>query len=270
MDAASHNREPESTTEAPARACDCDRGYHRPVTQQDVRRGQGADLSAVHVVVPLRGIESGKSRLGQALDAEEREALVLGLLGRTLDVLAAWPQAQRTYLVTGDAATADLARRMQPTLIVLDEPHDGGLNAALRTARDAAAAAGATAVLMLPADLPLLDVAALDRLLDGADAALAAGKGHALVVVAPADARGGTNALLVSPPNLVEPSFGESSLAAHLTAAAKADATVQLVIDPALGFDLDTPDDLERLSTDVVLELEHRGEQMLATQAAPH
>ena len=52
-----------------------------------------ADLSAVHVVVPLRAIESGKSRLGQALDAEEREVLVLGLLGRTLDVLAAWPPA---------------------------------------------------------------------------------------------------------------------------------------------------------------------------------
>ncbi|MDL2335963.1 MAG: 2-phospho-L-lactate guanylyltransferase [Chloroflexota bacterium] len=231
-------------------------------------RAAAADLSSVHVVVPLRGVESGKSRLGQALDAEEREVLVLGLLGRTLDVLAAWPQAQRVYLVTGDAATADLARRAQPTLTILSEPRDGGLNAALRAARDAAAAAGATAVLMLPADLPLLEVAALDRLLDGADAALAAGNGHPLVVVAPADARGGTNALLVSPPNLIEPSFGESSLAAHLLAASQADATVQLVIDPALGFDLDTPDDLMRLDTDAVLALEQRGQQMLAAQAA--
>ena len=224
----------------------------------------------MHVVVPLRGIESGKSRLGQALDAEEREELVLGLLGRTLEVLAAWPPAQRVYLVTGDAVTAELARSAHPALTVLGEPRGGGLNAALRVARDAAAAAGATAVLMLPADLPLLDAAALDRLLDGADAALAAGKGHALVVVAPADARGGTNALLVSPPNLIEPSFGESSLAAHLLAASEADATVQLVIDPALGFDLDTPDDLERLDTDLVLELEHRGQAMLAIHAPSH
>ena len=241
------------------------------MTESDgVNLAAGADLSSVHVVVPLRGVESGKSRLGQALDAEEREVLVLGLLGRTLDVLAAWPQAKRVYLVTGDAATADLARRAQPTLTVLNEPRDGGLNAALRAARDAAAAAGATAVLMLPADLPLLEVAALDRLLDGADAALAAGKGHALVVVAPADARGGTNALLVSPPTLIEPRFGESSLAAHLLAASLADATVQLVIDPALGFDLDTPDDLMRLDTDAVLALERRGQQMLTAQTATH
>lgn len=223
----------------------------------------GADLSTVHVVVPLRGIESGKSRLGQALDAEEREVLVLGLLGRTLDVLAAWSPAQRIHLVTGDPVTGELARRARPAVTLVKEPRQGGLNAALRAARDAAVEAGATCVLMLPADLPLLEVAALHRLLDGADAALAAGNGRPLVVVAPADARGGTNALLVSPPTLIEPSFGEASLEAHLRAAARADATVQLVIDPQLGFDLDTPDDLERLDTELVLELERRGQELL-------
>ena len=222
------------------------------------------------MIVPLRGIDSGKSRLGQALDAEEREVLVLGLLGRTLDVLAAWPAAQRIYLVTGDAVTGELARRALPTLVLVKEPRDGGLNAALRAARDAAVGAGATSVLMLPADLPLLDVAALDRLLDGADAALAAGNGRPLVVVAPADARGGTNALLVSPPALIEPSFGEASLEAHLRAAARTDATVQLVIDPQLGFDLDTPDDLERLDTELVLELERRGQALLALPVPSH
>lgn len=224
----------------------------------------------LHVVVPLRGIDSGKSRLGQALDAEERGVLVLGLLARTLDILTAWPPAQRVYLVTGDAATGELARRAQPALTVLTEQLEGGLNAALRAARNAAAAAGATAVLMLPADLALLDAAALDRLLDGADAALAAGKGHPLVVVAPADARRGTNALLISPPTLIDPQFGDQSLEAHLRAAALVDATVQLVIDPALGFDLDTPDDLERLDTDTVLDLERRGQNLLALQVAPH
>ena len=223
----------------------------------------GADLSVLHVVVPLRGVDSGKSRLGQALDAEERGALVLGLLARTLDILAAWPQAQRIYLVTGDTATGELARRAQPALTVLAEPDEGGLNAALRAARDEAIAQGATALLMLPADLALVDVTALNRLLDGADAALAAGKGHALVVVAPADARRGTNALLISPPTLIDPQFGDQSLEAHLRAAALADATVQLVIDPALGFDLDTPDDLERLDTGTVLDLEQRGQALL-------
>ena len=80
-----------------------------------------------------------------------------------------------------------------------------------------------------------------------ADAALAAGGGRPVVAIAPADARRGTNALLLSPPDVIEPQFGDASLEAHLRAAAEADASVQLVVDPALGFDLDTPDDLERL-----------------------
>ena len=98
--------------------------------------------------------------------------------------------------------------------------------------------------------------------------ALAAGNGHALIVVAPADARGGTNALLISPPALIDPQFGDHSLEAHLRAAALADATVQLVVDPALGFDLDTPDDLERLDTNTVVDLEHRGQALLALAVA--
>ena len=92
--------------------------------------------------------------------------------------------------------------------------------------------AGATAILILPADLPLLDVPALDRLLDAADAAMAAGSGAPLVVIAPADARDGTNGLLLSPPGVIEPHFGPGSLEAHLRAARDAGATVQLVVDP--------------------------------------
>jgi 2-phospho-L-lactate guanylyltransferase (CobY/MobA/RfbA family) len=119
-------------------------------------------------------------------------------------------------------------------------------------------------MLILPADLPLLDVAALDRLLEGADASLAAGNGRPIVVIAPSDARGGTNALLLSPIGIITPQFGEGSLEAHLRAAAAAEASVQLIIDPALGFDLDTPEDLERLDAETVLGIERLGEALMA------
>ena len=41
-----------------------------------------ADLTSLHAVVPLRTLAGGKARLGEALDAEEREELVLGMLRR--------------------------------------------------------------------------------------------------------------------------------------------------------------------------------------------
>jgi 2-phospho-L-lactate/phosphoenolpyruvate guanylyltransferase len=236
--------------------------YHPSVIDASV-----GDLSVVHVVVPLRGAESGKSRLGGALDAEERGALVLGLLERTLAVLDAWPVARRVHLVTADAGAAAMVRKARPLLNVLAEPTGGGLNAALRVAVAAAAASGATALMMLPADLPLLEVAALDSMLDAADAALAAGEGRAVVVIAPADARGGTNALLLSPIDVIEPQFGEASLEAHLRAAQAAGTSVQLVHEVGLGFDLDTPDDLERLEAETLLAIEHLGQALLAGRA---
>lgn len=223
----------------------------------------GADLSVLHVIVPLRGASSGKSRLGLALDAEEREALVLGMAVATLDVLAAWPAAAAVHVVSDDSQTVAALRRARPGTTFVAEPTDSGLNGALRAARDAAMGSGATAVLILPADLPLLSAAALEALLEGADAAIAAGEGRPVVAIAAADARRGTNGLLLAPPDVIEPAFGESSLEAHLLAAATAEASVQLVIDPALGFDLDTPDDLERLDTQRLLELSRLGQSVL-------
>lgn len=195
-----------------------------------------------------------------ALDAEERDVLVLGMLANTVGALTAWPALAAVHVIVG----AD-ERAMPSTLAgtpVSVMVHGGDLNEALRAGRDAAVAAGAAAVLIVPGDLPLLTVEALDQLLNAADAALAAGGGEPLVVIAPADARGGTNALVLSPPDVIEPHFGVASFEAHLRAAAEAQASVQIVDDVRLTFDLDTPDDLERLELTRQIELQELGEQL--------
>jgi 2-phospho-L-lactate/phosphoenolpyruvate guanylyltransferase len=202
-------------------------------------------FAPLFAIVPLRTLAGGKARLGGALDAEEREELVLGMLRRTLGVLAAWPSAARVLVVSPDAALLAGLRGRDVTTI---RQYGEGLNEGLQLARDAAVASGARAVLIVPADLPHLETAGLDRLLDAADAALAAAGGGPLVVIAPSDARQGTNALLLSPPAVIEPSFGAASFEAHVRAAAGMGAAVQVVADATLGFDLDTPEDLELLS----------------------
>jgi 2-phospho-L-lactate guanylyltransferase len=222
-----------------------------------------ADLSQLHVIVPVRGSSVGKSRLGEALDAEERLALVVGLLVHTVDVLESWPHNMRTHVVTGDPRMRAIVRQLGGRARPLVEPGSVGLNSALSHGRSAATAAGATAVLFLPADLPLLSVIALEGMLEAADAAIAAGSGRPIVVLAAADARVGTNGLLVAPPDTIDPHFGELSLEAHMRAAVAADASVQLFDDPALGFDLDTPDDLERLEVSRLVELHRLGQEAL-------
>jgi 2-phospho-L-lactate guanylyltransferase len=211
-----------------------------------------ADLARLHVVVPIRALGGGKRRLSPVLDEGEREALVIGLLRRTLTVLAAWRGAAAVHVVSPDPAVAPIA--LAAGARPLAQTH-GGLNEGIAAARAVAMADEATAVLIIPGDLPLLGIEVLEALADAADAAIAAGSGHAVVVIAPADARTGTNALLISPPDAIEPGFGPGSLERHLRAAEAAGASTQLVVDPTLGFDLDTPEDLALMEPARLAEL---------------
>jgi len=231
----------------------CDR---MPPAPYHVGVDRAADLSRLHVIVPVRALEGGKARLGGALDAEEREELIVGMLRRLLREVAAWGRAAAVEVVSPDPAVLALAVREGATPVAQG---DQGLNAAISQARSVAMSAGATAILVVPADLPLVSEQALRRVDDAADAALAAGRGAPVVVVAAADARSGTNALLLAPPDVIDPAFGEESCGAHLRAASAVGASVRLVTDPDLGFDLDTPDDLDRLDPRVLAELQALG-----------
>ena len=215
-------------------------------------------LEPIHVVLPMRTLSGGKARLGEVLDAEEREELVLGLLVHTLAVLGAWERCRRVHLVSPDPVLAAVTRGTAVPVTV--HRQDGeGLNEGIELGVKAALAAGATSLLVLPGDLPYLSTEALDGLALAADAGLAAAAGGPLVAIAPSDARSGTNALLLRPPDVISPAFGSDSFEAHLRAAEAADAAVQVVNDAVLGFDLDTPEDLERLDPARLRELTASG-----------
>jgi 2-phospho-L-lactate guanylyltransferase len=215
-------------------------------------------LEPLHVVLPMRTVSGGKARLGGALDAEEREELVLGMLLHTLAVLAAWRPGLRVHLVSPDPVLGAVSGHGGLELAV-ERQQAGNLNDGITLGLDSAVREAAASALVLPGDLPHLSPETLDAFLLAADAALAAAAGGALLAVAPSDARNGTNALLLCPPHVVGPAFGPGSFEAHLRAAEAAGAAVQVVSDPLLGFDLDTPDDLERLDPARLRELTELG-----------
>jgi 2-phospho-L-lactate guanylyltransferase len=124
------------------------------------------------------------------------------------------------------------------------------LNAALREARAVAVNLGATAILVLPIDLPAISPGALETVLADAadpgalDAASTGGvRDRPLVLAVPDRHGGGTNALLVSPPAAIEPAFGDGSFRAHASAAAAAGAAFRRHEGP-LTLDVDTGADL--------------------------
>jgi 2-phospho-L-lactate guanylyltransferase len=96
-------------------------------------------------------------------------------------------------------------------------------------------------VLVLPADLPAISPAEVDALIDGAATAR---RTDAPLVALVTDQHGtGTNALLLSPPSVIDPLFGSASHDLHRAAAAAAGASF-LELDGPLALDVDTVDDL--------------------------
>ncbi len=202
------------------------------------------DLSRVWAVVPIRGLRTAKTRLSPDLDPAERLALVTEMLRRTLVATRDAASIVGTVVVTLDPAVAGIATAHRAVGLVDLLP---GLNDAIRAARSLAVARDASAVLVLPADLPSVTSAALDSIVAGASgAADAAGVdpgARGVVALVPDRHREGTNALLIAPPTLIDPAFGLGSREAHRAAAAAAGAEY-LEIGGPLTLDVDTPADL--------------------------
>ncbi|MCS7011573.1 MAG: NTP transferase domain-containing protein, partial [Anaerolineales bacterium] len=122
-------------------------------------------------------------------------------------------------------------------------------NLALKRATVVAQIQRAHAVLILPADLPLVTPEDIRQVLQR-------GQKPPVVVIAPDRREDGTNALFVNPAGLLEYAYGPASSHLHAARAIEAGARVELVHSPSLALDLDLPEDLELLGGLEKLNLE--------------
>ena len=193
---------------------------------------QPADPRPASIAIPVRSFEGAKSRLGAVLDAEERHELVELLLQRTIAAALAARGVAEVLVVSPDPDVLRVAESAGARPV---EQRSRGLNPALHEAREAATG---PRLLILPADIPAVDAAALERVLAAGDAT-----GRPSVVLVPDRHGRGTNALLLDPPDVIDPAFGGDSRAGHAWLASSADAAYAEVHD-VLGLDVDTPEDL--------------------------
>lgn len=194
------------------------------------------DLAAprrIVAIVPVGELEGAKTRLGGTLDAEERLDLVETLLRRTLEATLASPDLAETLVISPDRRALALATSVEARTL---RQRTRGLNAGLREARAEAIAGGADAIVIIPIDLPRIDV-------DAIHAIVARLTGSPVVVIA-IDRHGlGTNALGLLPPDVIDVAFGRDSRRRHRDLAVAANARY-VELDGPLALDLDTPDDL--------------------------
>ncbi len=194
----------------------------------------------IWAVVPVKSLEQAKQRLKAALPLAARRKLMLVMLEDMLATLRQVRQLQSVLIVTPDAEVAQVAE--DAGAMVLREASGQGHSAAAVAGFVHAQALGAARALTLPADAPLVTAAELHSLIE----AEAANAGPHLTLV-PSHDGDGTNGFLVSPPDLMQPSFGPGSFARHLAHAAARSIECHVHNLPGLALDIDEPDDLARL-----------------------
>ena len=191
-------------------------------------------MTRVAAIIPVGTLAGAKSRLGESLDAEERQDLVEGFLARTVVAALAVDRLADVLVVSPDRDVLARAAALGARTL---RQRSRGLNRGLAEAR-ADVDRGRRRGRPGPADRPPVRDARGDR-----RRRRAAGHAADRVVVLVADRHGtGTNALGLRPPDVIGFAFGPSSRDAHRAAAEEAGATV-IELDGPLTVDLDTPDD---------------------------
>jgi 2-phospho-L-lactate/phosphoenolpyruvate guanylyltransferase len=188
-------------------------------------------------VVPVRSLRHGKTRLSPVLDIEARATLLRGIAERVVTAAVDSGLVETVLVVSPDAETLAWAAGFGPAVVSSPQPeHRSGLNGAIDAGRAWALDHGASGVLSLFADLPLIAPDDIRGLVARTEP-----------VVLGADRRGdGTNALLLKlagrGPEFTF-AFGDGSLAQHLEEARRLGLNAALHNAPGIEFDLDTPDD---------------------------
>ena len=190
------------------------------------------------VIVPVKRLTAAKSRLSPALPARQRRLLARALLTHTLKTLRGLNGIEGILVVGKDRAVRSMAGEFGAVFV--REGDCDGLNRALARATDEAIVRGAEAVMVLPADLPLLRPRDLEQ-------AMRLAHRMPFVVIAPDGMEWGTNLLYMAPPGVVKFSFGEGSFQKHIRSARRAGLEPSICRQAALAHDVDRPEDLAEM-----------------------
>jgi 2-phospho-L-lactate/phosphoenolpyruvate guanylyltransferase len=195
---------------------------------------------SVFAVVPVKDLWGTKSRLKPILDPGARAGLTLYMMGRVVSAISE-AEVENVCVVSPDRIVLDEARDRGATPLL---QKSRGLNPSLEEGRRWAIERGGSSLLVLPADLPLIDAEDVSAVLESVGETPS-------IAISPDGTRSGTNALLLRPPEVMPFVFGPGSYEAHLRAARERGLDIRVCERPHLAFDLDTAEDLARLDEEV-------------------
>lgn len=189
-------------------------------------------------IIPVKRLVEAKSSLSEALTLVQRRELVLRMLADVLNAIRGARSIVGTIVVSPDEEVLKFARANGAFGVV--EPGIE-LNKALKLAVDYAVVEGASSVLILPSDLPLLRAADVENIISMASSPRD-------IVIAPSKDNG-TNALFLQPPDVMNLRFGGESFPSHLAGARAVGVRLHIYRSFNVATDVDGMEDLSKVET---------------------
>jgi len=190
---------------------------------------------AIEVVVPIRDLDTAKTRLAAALPPVERKLLSTLMLSHVVRVLSESKGIRSVWVVGGAEEERDLALSNGGRWI--PEAEDD-LNHTLNAVRETLLGNGAHCVGIVLGDLPMLERSDVEGLLSHMR------RGAYDICIAPDTHERGTNAVFVRSAWAFTFQFGVESLRRHLKQAVRRGLRATCWRTPGFGLDVDTPSDL--------------------------
>lgn len=189
-------------------------------------------------LLALKDLAQAKTRLAELLGPAERQSLAQAMAEDVIAALAGHSNITQITLISNDPAAEQLARRHGAQCWPESALGCLGLNPLLQRASERLLLADDDVLLVLHADLPLLDAADISAALDGQRAA-----GGLLIAC---DRQGtGTNLLAFNRASMPRFCFGTDSCAGYIESARSAGVAAQMLQRSGIAADVDTPADLD-------------------------
>lgn len=194
-------------------------------------------------MIAIKPFGDAKERLATGLDPAQRRQIAEAMARDVIAAIAQCTELDEIVIVSREPAIAEIAEGVATA--VLEDPVTGH-NDAAKIAAAWAAERGCKRIVMLPGDCPLLDPDEIDELVRRS-------RDDRLELAVIPDRMGtGTNALVISPPDAVDSSFGPDSRQRHIALGLSRGLRTAALDVKSLALDLDTSEDLfelaERLS----------------------
>jgi 2-phospho-L-lactate guanylyltransferase len=189
---------------------------------------------SIFTIIPVKMLSKSKSRLSDVLSLDERQMLTLSMFEDVLRSVTNSQVIDKVVVISPDQAVSKIAKSYD--VDVITEKTSRGMNPAVREAIEYSSRKGAQKVLVIPADIPLVAPRDLEEIVSlGKDVS---------VVISPSKSEKGTNALLLSPPDIIPTSYGQNSFKLHIDAAVKRGIPVEIYRSKRVALDIDRPEDL--------------------------